>query len=39
MMTDTAPDIAFLSTDGSAVRLASLHADRPLVLVFVRHFG
>jgi hypothetical protein len=27
------------SSDGSAIRLGSLWAARPIVLVFLRHFG
>lgn len=32
-------DIAVFDTEGETVRLGSLWADRPAVLVFVRHFG
>jgi hypothetical protein len=28
-----------LAEDGSAVRLGSLFAERPIVLAWVRHFG
>lgn len=32
-------DLELQDPDGKAVRLGSLWADRPVVLVFVRHFG
>jgi peroxiredoxin len=32
-------DLVVTATDGSAVRLGSLWASRPVVLVFVRHWG
>ena len=35
---DPAPDADVLGPDGT-VRLASLWADRPVVLTFLRHFG
>ena len=31
--------IELSAPDGSAVRLGSTWADRPVVLVFLRHFG
>lgn len=32
-------DLVLTDPDGQKVRLGSLWADRPVVLVFVRHFG
>lgn len=32
-------DLEALDTKGETVRLGDLWADRPVVLVFVRHFG
>lgn len=34
-----APDLALLSTEGKPVKLSSLWAKKPLLLVFARHFG
>lgn len=34
-----APDVTLLDTSGSEVRLASLWAEKPLLLAFTRHFG
>jgi hypothetical protein len=31
--------VTLRSSDGEAVRLGSLWAERPVVLVFLRHFG
>lgn len=31
--------VTVLDLDGRPVRLASLWADRPVVLAFIRHFG
>jgi len=38
-MSEVAPDVSFVGTDGTPVRLAALWAESPLVLVFLRHFG
>ncbi len=35
----SAPDLALLNTNGEKVQLASLWAQRPLLLAFTRHFG
>jgi len=32
-------DLEVLSIDRVRVRLGSLHAEQPVVLVFLRHFG
>lgn len=32
-------DVTVLDLDGNSVPLASLWADRPVVLAFIRHFG
>ena len=32
-------DITLADPDGTAYRLGDLWADRPVVLVFLRHFG
>jgi peroxiredoxin len=34
-----APDLVLLNTDGEAVTLSTLWAQRPLLLTFTRHFG
>jgi peroxiredoxin len=34
-----APDLTLVDEDGRQVRLADLWQQRPLVLLFVRHFG
>jgi peroxiredoxin len=34
-----APDLTLLNTSGESVQLSSLWAQRPLLLVFTRHFG
>jgi len=34
-----APDLELQTTDGDAVRLSTAWAERPAVLVFIRHFG
>ncbi len=36
---DAAPDLALTDDEGQRVRLSDLWANRPLVLLFVRHFG
>jgi len=36
---DPAPDFEVQTTGGSTLRLASLWAERPLLLAFLRHFG
>jgi peroxiredoxin len=36
---DPAPDLSLATATGETIRLASLWASRPLLLVFVRHFG
>jgi hypothetical protein len=33
------PDVTVLDPTGASVRLVDLAAERPLVLVFLRHFG
>jgi hypothetical protein len=39
MRTDALADAEVLALDGSKVRLGTLWAERPVVLVFLRHFG
>ena len=34
-----APNIQVVNADGETIELASLWADKPMVLVFLRHFG
>jgi peroxiredoxin len=36
---DTAPDRRLRDSSGSEVALSDLWRERPLVLVFLRHFG
>jgi peroxiredoxin len=36
---DKAPDVVLSDSNGDEVRLSSLWRERPLVLVFLRHFG
>jgi peroxiredoxin len=36
---EIAPDLKLLNTEGAAVQLSSLWAERPLLLAFTRHFG
>ncbi|HZL87403.1 MAG TPA: hypothetical protein VFB96_03425 [Pirellulaceae bacterium] len=36
---DAAPDLTLLGDEGGPVRLSDLWQQRPLVLLFVRHFG
>ena len=36
---DPAPDLWVRTAEGKQIRLSSLWAERPLVLVFTRHFG
>lgn len=36
---DPAPDLALIDGQRASVQLASLWAEQPLVLVFLRHFG
>lgn len=36
---DYAPNVTLKRPDGEPVALSSLWADRPAVLVFLRHFG
>lgn len=36
---DLAPDVGVLDGEGREVRLATLWADRPAVLAFLRHYG
>ena len=38
-MTDAPTDVTLKDTQGEAFELASRWQDRPLVLVFLRHFG
>lgn len=38
-METTLASVTVLDLDGRAVPLASLWADRPVVLAFIRHFG
>jgi hypothetical protein len=38
-MDTTLESVTVLDLDGRAVPLASLWADRPVVLAFIRHFG
>jgi hypothetical protein len=38
-MDATLDKVTVLDLDGRAVPLASLWADRPVVLAFIRHFG
>jgi hypothetical protein len=33
------PDLTVLDTEGRAVKLRDLAADRALILAYVRHFG
>lgn len=35
----TAPDLTLADDQGQSVRLSDLWRQRPLVLLFVRHFG
>lgn len=37
--TDAISDLTLLAPDGASVRLGSLWAEGPVVLVFLRHFG
>ena len=34
-----APDAAFVSRDGSVVRLSDLWREKPTIFLFLRHFG
>lgn len=36
---DAAPDLALLDDTSQSLRLSDLWQQRPLVLLFVRHFG
>ncbi len=36
---DTAPDVTLPDQSGNQTRLSARWAERPLVLVFLRHFG
>ncbi|MCW3061574.1 MAG: alkyl hydroperoxide reductase/thiol specific antioxidant/Mal allergen [Capsulimonas sp.] len=36
---DAAPDLALTATDGSAILLSELWERRPIVVVFLRHYG
>jgi peroxiredoxin len=36
---DALPAMTLLDSSDREVRLASLHADAPLVAIFLRHFG
>lgn len=36
---DMAPDVELLDHTGQLLRLSSLWHERPLALLFVRHFG
>ena len=36
---DIAPDLTLTSDEGQPVYLSGLWRERPLVLLFVRHFG
>lgn len=38
-MTGGLPDLTILDTEGREVNLRDIAADRPLILVYVRHFG
>jgi len=36
---DKAPDVRLHDSNGAAIALSDLWRERPLVLVFLRHFG
>ncbi len=36
---DVARNLQVINADGATIELASLWADKPLVLAFLRHFG
>ncbi|MBI1748971.1 MAG: hypothetical protein HYR55_20665 [Acidobacteria bacterium] len=36
---DSAPDIELQQSEGPMIRLSELWVSRPIVLVFLRHFG
>jgi peroxiredoxin len=36
---DPAPDVEVLDPQGRPVRLSTLWVERPVVLVFLRHYG
>ena len=36
---DVAPDVSLKDETGAEVQLAAYWAERPIALVFVRHFG
>ncbi len=38
-VSDTAPDVTLPDQSGERTRLADLWTERPLVLMFLRHFG
>lgn len=34
-----APDLQVVNAEGATINLASIWADKPVVLTFLRHFG
>ena len=36
---ESAPNLPVMNADGETIELASLWADKPVVLSFLRHFG
>jgi len=36
---EAAPDLQVVNADGETISLASIWADKPVVLTFLRHFG